>query len=136
MGSGICGRNGDVCGRGCRLCPGRGRPCLIGSPQRVTGPDSVANTPESMILSEVALFRGLPAEQVSKIEARLRRKTLPAGAHVITAEDPGETVYVVLEGSEGYVTRPDWSEVILAILGAGEIVGEMSLADSLDARLT
>jgi CRP/FNR family transcriptional regulator, cyclic AMP receptor protein len=96
------------------------------------GADSVANTPESTVLSEVALFRGLPAEELSKIEARVRRRTLPAGAHVITVEEPGDTVYVVLEGSvKVYVTRPDGSEVILAILGAGEIVGEMSIADSL-----
>ena len=96
------------------------------------GADIVADTPESKILSEMALFWGLPAEQLSKIEARLRHRTLPAGAHVITAEEPDETVYVVLEGSvKVYVTRSDGSEVILAILGAGEIVGEMSVADSL-----
>ena len=92
----------------------------------------MADTPESRILSEVALFRGLPAKQLSKIEARLRRRTLPAGANVIAAEEPDETVYVVLESSvKVYVSRPDGTEVILAILGAGEIVGEMSLADSL-----
>ena len=98
-------------------------------PDRITsagnGADIVADTPESRILSEVALFRGLPAEQLSKIEARLHRKTFLAGANVITAEEPDETVYVVLEGSvKVYVVRPDGSEVILAILGAGEIVGE------------
>jgi CRP/FNR family transcriptional regulator, cyclic AMP receptor protein len=94
--------------------------------------DMVADTRESRILSEVALFRGLPAEQLSKIVTRLRRRTLLAGAPVITAEEPDETVYVVLEGSvKVYVIRPDRSEVILAILGAGEIVGEMSVADSL-----
>jgi len=72
------------------------------------GADGVANTPESTVLSEVALFRGLPAEELSKIEARLRRRTFRAGAHVITAEDTGETVYVVLEGSvKVYVTRPE-----------------------------
>jgi cyclic nucleotide-binding protein len=75
------------------------------------GTDSVADTPESRILSEVALFRGLPAKQLSKIEARVRRRTFPAGAHVITVEEPGETVYVVLEGSvKVYVTRPDGTE--------------------------
>ena len=63
------------------------------------GTDCVADTPESRVLSELALFRGLPADQLSKIEARLRRKTFLAGANVITAEDPGETVYLVLEGS-------------------------------------
>jgi CRP/FNR family transcriptional regulator, cyclic AMP receptor protein len=80
----------------------------------------------------VALFRGLPADQLSKIEARLRRRTFPAGARVITIEQPGETVYVVLEGSvKVYVTRPDGTEVVLAALGRGELIGEMSLADSL-----
>ena len=84
-------------------------------PDRITsagdGADSVADTPESRIFSEVALFRGLPAEQLSKIEARLRRSTFPAGAQVITVEEPGETVYVVLEGSvKVYVTRPEGTE--------------------------
>ena len=53
-------------------------------PDRITSAgnraDGVANTPKSMILSEVALFRGLPAEQLSKIEARLRLRTFPAAA--------------------------------------------------------
>ncbi len=75
-------------------------------PDRTTlagnGVDMVADSPESSTLSEVALFRGLPAEQLSKIEARLRRRTFPAGAQVITVEEPGETVYVVLEGSVRY----------------------------------
>jgi CRP/FNR family cyclic AMP-dependent transcriptional regulator len=89
-------------------------------------------SPEYRIFSEVALFRGLPADQLSKIEARLRRRTFPAGARVITIEQPGETVYVVLEGSvKVYVTRPDGTEVVLAALGRGELIGEMSLADSL-----
>jgi len=105
-------------------------------PDRTTlagnGVDMVADSPESSILSEVALFRGLPAEQLSKIEARLRRRTFPAAAPTSSVEEPGETVYVVLEGSvKVYVIPPDGSEVILAILGAGEIVGEMSVADRL-----
>jgi len=96
------------------------------------GADGVANTPESTVLSEVALFRGLPAEQLSKIEARVRLRTFPAGAHVITAEESDETVYVVLKGSvKVCVTRPDGTEVVLAALGRGELIGEMSLADSL-----
>jgi hypothetical protein len=85
-------------------------------PDRTTlagnGVDMVADNPESSILSEVALFWGLPAEQLSKIEARVRRGTLPADAHVITVEEPGETIYVVPEGSvKVYVTRPDGTEV-------------------------
>ncbi len=84
------------------------------------------------ILSEVALFRDLHSEQLSKLAARLQQKTFPSGANVITAEERGDIVYVILEGTaKVYVTHTDGSEVILAILGPGEIVGEMSAADSL-----
>jgi CRP/FNR family transcriptional regulator, cyclic AMP receptor protein len=84
------------------------------------------------ILAEVALFRDLRSEQLSKLAARLQQKTFPSGANVITAEERGDSVYVILEGTaKVYVTHTDGSEVILAILGPGEIVGEMSAADSL-----
>ncbi len=84
------------------------------------------------ILSEVALFRDLHSEQLSKLAARLHQRTFPSGATVIIAEERGESVYVILEGTaKVYVTHTDGTEVILAILGPGEIVGEMSVADSL-----
>jgi len=84
------------------------------------------------ILAEVALFRDLHSEQLSKLAVRLHQKTFPSGANVITAEESGDSVYVIVEGSaKVYVTHTDGTEVILAILGPGEIVGEMSAADSL-----
>ena len=84
------------------------------------------------ILSEVALFRDLRSEQLSKLAARLHLKTFPSGTNVITAEERGDSVYVIVEGTaKVYVTHTDGTEVILAILGPGEIVGEMSVADSL-----
>src|SRR3712207_1765434 len=50
----------------------------------------------------------------------------------MTAEEPGEAVYVVLKGSvKVHLFTPDGTEVILAVLGPGEVVGEMSLTDSL-----
>jgi CRP/FNR family cyclic AMP-dependent transcriptional regulator len=83
-------------------------------------------------LSEVALFRDLHSEELSKLAARLHQRTFPSGANVIIAEERGDCVYVILEGTaKVYVTHTDGSEVILAILGPGEIVGEMSAADSL-----
>jgi len=83
-------------------------------------------------LSEVALFRGLSSEQLSRLAARLHERAFPTGANVIIAEERGESAYVILGGSvKVYVTHTDGSEVILAILGPGEIVGEMSAADSL-----
>jgi len=41
-------------------------------------------------------------------------------------------VYVILSGSvKVYVIHPGGTDVVLAVLGVGEVVGEMSLADSL-----
>lgn len=89
-------------------------------------------TPDPEALSGVALFRGLAPEQLSELGALLRRRAFPAGAGVIAAEEPGGGAYVVLSGSvKVHVLRPDGAEVILAVLGPGEVVGEMSPADSL-----
>ena len=63
----------------------------------------------------------------------LQYKRSPTRAEIITAEHPGEIVYIILEGTvKVYIARPDGTEVILAILGAGEVVGEMSLVDSFE----
>jgi CRP/FNR family transcriptional regulator, cyclic AMP receptor protein len=62
----------------------------------------------------------------------VQERSFTAGASVLTAEQPGEAIYVLLKGSvKVYLTHTDGSEVILAILGTGEVLGEMSLADSL-----
>jgi CRP/FNR family transcriptional regulator, cyclic AMP receptor protein len=83
-------------------------------------------------LSELPLFRGMPSRDLERLTHLMHQRTFSAGSTVITAEQPGEIVYVILQGSvKVRVEQPDASEVILAVLGPGEVVGEMSLADSL-----
>jgi CRP/FNR family cyclic AMP-dependent transcriptional regulator len=82
-------------------------------------------------LAEIPLFRGLPPERLKKLSESLRKKTVPAGTNMITADQPGEVVYVLLEGTvKILIEQMDGREVILAFLGAGDTVGEMSLVDS------
>ena len=82
-------------------------------------------------LGDLELFQGLTAEQLAELNGLLRSQAVQAGAHFITAEQPGEVVYVLLSGTvKIYVTRADGREVILAFLGPGDTVGEMSLVDS------
>src|SRR5688572_14376588 len=84
------------------------------------------------LLSGMPLFRGVPARELERLAPLLQRRILPAGTNVIAAEEPGEEVYVLLEGSvKVELLTPEGTEVILAVLGSGEVVGEMSLADSL-----
>jgi CRP/FNR family transcriptional regulator, cyclic AMP receptor protein len=83
------------------------------------------------LLRRVALFQGLGLAQLAQLRRLLHDANLPAGSHFITAEQPGEVVYVLIEGTvKIYVNQPDGREVILAFLGPGDTVGEMSLIDS------
>ena len=89
-------------------------------------------TTDPTALSEIPLFQGVPARELERLATLLHRRTFPAGTNVITAEEPGGGTYIILSGTaKVYVTHTDGTEVILAILGPDEIVGEMSVADSL-----
>jgi CRP/FNR family cyclic AMP-dependent transcriptional regulator len=82
------------------------------------------------LLGEIALFRGLTAEQLSQLNDLLHGRTFPAGRSIITAEQPGEVIYVIASGSvKVHVEQADGTEVVIAVLTAGETVGEMSLLD-------
>ena len=83
-------------------------------------------------LSELTLFRGVPARELERLAPALHRRSFPSGSTVMAADQPGDALYAILSGSaKVHLTRPDGQEVILAVLGPGEVVGEMSLADSL-----
>lgn len=85
----------------------------------------MTRAPDPAALSEFGLFQGLSSDQLSKLAPLLHESTFPAGTEVITAEEPGEGAYVILSGTvKVYVTHTDGTEIILAILGPGEIVGE------------
>ncbi len=93
--------------------------------------------PDLDALAALPLFRGLTEGQLSNISTHLNRKSYPAGTEIIRVNQPGEIAYIILEGSAKiHIDQPDGSDVILAILGAGELVGEMSLADSLGRSAT
>lgn len=82
-------------------------------------------------LAEYPLFRDLPDDELAELNGLLRRKSYDAGSNIITVEDPGELVFVLLQGTvKIFVHQIDGREVILAFLGPGDTVGEMSLVDS------
>jgi len=86
---------------------------------------------ETGILANVALFQGLTQKQWNRLNEYLYGRVFRAGTNIITAEQPGEVVYVILRGAvKIYQDQADGTRVILALLGPGDIVGEMSLIDS------
>jgi CRP/FNR family cyclic AMP-dependent transcriptional regulator len=93
--------------------------------------DDMITRTDPNILTELSLFDGLSTSQLAWLREQMRSKTLPAGAHLMTAEQPGKIVYFVLRGTvKIHVEQADGHDVILAILGRGDTVGEMSLIDS------
>ena len=81
-------------------------------------------------LGELDLFRGLSAAELARINDLLGRTRFPAGAMILTATQPGEVAYVVLEGTlKVSVVQASGQELTLALLGPGELVGELALAD-------
>src|SRR6266545_2847915 len=84
-------------------------------------------------LGELALFRDLPTEHLERLAGLLRRRTFRAGASLITVEQPGEVVYIILTGTvKIHVEQPDGADVIIAFGGPGDVEGEMSLLESVD----
>ena len=81
-------------------------------------------------LSYIKLFEGLTPTQLDWVAQRAHRRVFEAGRNVMTIEQPGEAVYIILHGTvKIHIEQPE-RDVILAILGSGDMLGEMSLIDS------
>jgi len=82
-------------------------------------------------LGDIALFQNLATDQLDWLNQHLHRRVFPAGSNIAIVEQPGEVVYIVRKGTLKIFTQQrDGTQVILAILGPGDTVGEMSLVDS------
>lgn len=82
------------------------------------------------LLSDIRLLEGLTPSQLDWVAQRAHRRVFSAGANVMTIEQPGEAVYVILHGTVKIHIEQSGRDVILSILGSGDLLGEMSLIDS------
>ncbi len=83
------------------------------------------------ILSSIPLFEGLGQAELAWIGHHAHRRMFSAGTSIVTAEQPGEAVYIILVGTvKIHIEQADGRDVVLALIGAGDTLGEMSLLDS------
>ena len=82
------------------------------------------------LLLKVKLFEGMTPTQLDWVARNTHRRNFEAGRNVMTIEQPGEAVYAIIEGSVKIHVEQGERDVILAILGEGDLLGEMSLIDS------
>lgn len=82
------------------------------------------------LLNRISLFRGVSSEDLNALGALLHHQRFVGGSVIMSAEQVGEVVYLILEGTvKIHRAQADDSDVVIAILGTGDIVGEMSLID-------
>lgn len=82
------------------------------------------------LLAGIDLFAGMSATQLEWVAQHAHRRVFEAGRNVMTIEQPGEAVYVILHGTVKIHVEQGDRDVILSILGTGDLLGEMSLIDS------
>src|SRR5512146_2891739 len=82
------------------------------------------------LLADIDLLAGLTPTQLDWVAQRAHRRVFEAGRNVMTIEQPGEAVYIILHGTVKIHVEQGERDVIVSILGAGDLLGVMSLIDS------
>ena len=82
-------------------------------------------------LADVALFKELPEPGLQLLAERGRPKRFAAGDAIMRQGDPSDALHVITKG-RARVERSQAGEtpLVLAELGAGEVIGEMGLLDN------
>ena len=89
-------------------------------------PASVSTT----LLRNVPLFAGLDEAQLKVLARVIVRTSFSRNITIIRAGDPTDTLYIVINGRLKVLLCDDQGrEVILSLLGPGEVFGEMGLLD-------
>jgi len=86
--------------------------------------------PDPTFLRRMTIFQDLELGDLAVLNGLMRRQELPAGARLMASDTHGDSAYVIRHGAvKVHVEQEDGRDVIVAILGPGEIVGEMSVID-------
>ncbi|MDY0012858.1 MAG: cyclic nucleotide-binding domain-containing protein [Rhodocyclaceae bacterium] len=86
------------------------------------------NAVSTIALRTFPLFQGLPDDRLVAIARCAMMRRIPRGHAVVHAGDRTDFVYFILTGSlKVVVSDEDGREVILSILGQGELFGEMGM---------
>jgi len=81
----------------------------------------------------MALCRALSADELDAIASIAERREIAAGKELFREGDAGDGLYLVVAGEVNVIKLSAEGEHVLAKLGAGAVLGEMSLITS-DAR--
>ena len=80
-------------------------------------------------LRQVPLLADLSEEDLDQLYQMAETVSLPAGELVLQEGDPGDSLYVVLDGELEVTKRHGSQDVLLAVYKAGQFFGEMALLE-------
>jgi CRP/FNR family transcriptional regulator, cyclic AMP receptor protein len=82
------------------------------------------------VLAGCALFKALPQAALQQLAAHTAIRNCRRGQILFAEGDPGDSLIVVVSGSlKAYSTTEHGDEFLLAVVGPGETLGELALAD-------
>lgn len=85
---------------------------------------------DRQFLAQCNLFRVLPADERAKLIARAQIRKYAAGETIFLEGSTGDSMMVVLSGRVRIsVASPDGKEIILGVVVAGEVFGEIAMLD-------
>ncbi len=82
------------------------------------------------VLAQAPLFAALDEQSAAELRASMLDLYLPRGEALFAEGDPGDRLYLIVDGKIKLgATSGDGRETLLAILGPGDMFGELSLFD-------
>ena len=81
------------------------------------------------LLRHLPLFSELSDDDLTLLEDASRHARLTAGEVLMREGSPGGSLYVIIEGEFEITKRAGPGDLVIAVRGPGEVIGEMSLLD-------
>ena len=82
------------------------------------------------VLRSVPLFSDLSAEDLGRLASEATSATLEPGEALFAEGDQGDVAYVISTGDVEVLKTSGPRQVLLALRGEGDVIGEMALLDA------
>ena len=89
------------------------------------------------LLSRATIFAGLQSRQLDALASAARIEKVRAKTELFHKGDPGRQLYVVARGRlKALTTSKDGDDVVVSIIGPGEVIGEIAILGEIERTLT
>lgn len=83
-------------------------------------------------LNTIPLLLGLEQHELERVRDMFHPLTVSAGTNIMSLGQPGEVAYIIRGGTvKIHVEQSDGRDVVIALRGPGELIGEMSVLDNI-----